>query len=62
MPEYKLVRHFGLSKNVASLLVEAGYRLPKVIRRTTDEALLTIEGIDSAAVEAIRTALGPYQE
>ncbi len=53
-PEHKLVRHLGISDEVAHKLVDAGYLVPSVIRETTKRKLREDAGLSQSEVNAVK--------
>ena len=53
----KLTRHFKLSEETASLIVEAGFGTPREIRSASDRELRAVEGIGPSELTEIRSKL-----
>lgn len=53
-----IMRQADLNKTKAGKLVDAGYQTGRLLRETTDEELLAIEGIGQVVVGKIRDWVG----
>ena len=50
--------HFGIARDVAAALVEAGYSTPRLIKAASDAKLLGLPGIGESTLTDIREKIG----